>query len=102
MATNFDDLTQEQQAQVRARFTLGDPRAYVYGLGLGGDVLTRTPAPAEQPDLDESAMFARWRAKLRQLPASDRAQIENLIDRFLQDVRAEAAGNSDQATRRAS
>jgi hypothetical protein len=50
MATRYDDLTQEQQAQVTARFTLGDPRAYVYGLGLSGDVLTRTPAPAEQTD----------------------------------------------------
>jgi len=50
MATRFDDLTHEQQDQVRARFILGDPRAYVYGLGLGGDVLTRHPTPAEQPD----------------------------------------------------
>ena len=48
MATRFDDLTSEQQDQVRARFILGDPRASVYGLGLGGDVLTRHPA--EQPD----------------------------------------------------
>lgn len=47
MATRFDDLTHEQQDQVRARFILGDPRAYVYGLGLGGDVLTRETA---QPD----------------------------------------------------
>jgi hypothetical protein len=90
MATNFDDLTQEQQAQVTARFTLGDPQAYVYGLGLGGDVLTRTPAPAEQPDLDGAAILSR----LGQLPARKRRMALSAIDSLLAALEYEPPADS--------
>lgn len=50
MATSYDDLTAEQQDQVLARFTTGDPRAFVYDLGMTGNVLTRRPAAKNGPD----------------------------------------------------
>lgn len=59
MATAYDDLTEDQKAQVRARFVLDDPRAFTYGLGLTGQVLTRTPAAPAGPTAAELAALLR-------------------------------------------
>jgi hypothetical protein len=87
MATNFDDLTQEQQSQVTARFTLGDPRAYVYGLGLGGDVLTRTPAT----DLDVLGAIVH---RMSQLSAHKRGAVLRAMDAFLDALEYEPPADS--------
>ena len=52
------------------------------GCGVATSLLTTAPA------LDESGLFTKWRADMRRLPASDRAVIQRLMNRFLQDVRS--------------